>query len=116
MTIKTEIKVDKEKKVLTLLVTVPRKKYARDEDVSFLGKDAWEAVKNYKVPGYKVVEKRQGLIVDNWRLNNVEGSYEYELKEVSQAPKVKKAPQPVSSEEKTEKPKRQSRSTSTKKK
>ena len=89
MTIKKEIKVDKEKKVLTLLVTVPRKKFARDENLSFSGDDAWEAVKNYGVSGHKVVEKRSGLVVDNWRRCNHSGEYCFTLVEDAQKAKAK---------------------------
>ncbi len=92
MTIKTEIKVDKENKVLTLLVTVPRKKFAREDDVSFTGADAWETVKNYGVSGYKVEERSSGLVVDNWRVCNHTGEYSFPMEETKSAAKPKAKP------------------------
>ena len=88
MTIKTKISVDKENKVLTLLVTVPRKKFARDENLTYSGNDAWDAVKNYGVSGYKVIKKVSGLVVDNWRVCNHVGEYSFLLEE--DKPAVKK--------------------------
>ena len=79
MTIKHEIKIDKENKVLTLMVSMPKKKYAKEENVSFNGADAWEIVKNVVVEGCKVEQKVSGLVVDNWRICNHEGSYVYKL-------------------------------------
>jgi len=81
MTIKHEIKIDKENKVLTLMVSVPRKKIAKEEDVTFRGVDAWKLVKNTVVEGYEVEYKNFGHIVDNWRICNHEGVYVYPLLE-----------------------------------
>jgi len=90
MTIKKEFKVDKDNKVLTLLVSVPKKKFARDENLTFNGNDAWEAVKNYGVSGHKVVEKISGLVVDNWRRCNHTGEFTFSL--VKNAPKSQPKP------------------------
>ena len=88
MAIKHEIKIDKENKVLTLMVSVSKKKLAKEENVSFRGVDAWEIAKNIAVKGYKVEYKNNGLIVDNWRICNHEGIYNYSLIE-EKVPKVK---------------------------
>ena len=90
MTIKHEIKIDKENKVLTLMVSVPRKKIAKEEDMSFRGADAWELVKDTVVEGYKVEHRSNGLIIDNWRLCNHNGSYTFSLVE-DKLPKSKAA-------------------------
>tara|TARA_R110002020_G_scaffold61745_8_gene165849 strand:+ start:31 stop:384 length:354 start_codon:yes stop_codon:yes gene_type:complete len=92
MTIKTEFKVDKENKVLTLLVTVPEKKFARDENLTFDGANAWEAVKSYGVPGHKVVKKLSGLVVDNWRVCNHAGEYSFALEATATPKKTKVKP------------------------
>jgi hypothetical protein len=85
MTIKHEIRVDKENKVLTLLVHVPRKKTVREPNLSFNDSDAWEAVENYRIVGYKVKYSKNGLVVDNWRLCNHEGTFVFSLEEKKQA-------------------------------
>jgi hypothetical protein len=88
MTIKHEIKIDKENKVLTLMVSMPKKKFAKEENISFRDADAWDLVKNTTVEGYKAEYKKNGLIVDNWRICNHEGAYVYPLVE-QEMPKVK---------------------------
>ena len=59
-----------------------------------------------------MVEKKQSLIVDNWRLNNIKGSYEFELKKLPQAKKVLKT---GSNKKQEAKPTKLSRSTVPKK-
>ena len=81
MTIKHKIKIDKENKVLTLLVDVPKKVFERDENLSFNGADAWELVKNTRVKDYKVNYKKNGLVVDNWLRCNHTGAFVFLLEE-----------------------------------
>ena len=110
MAIKHEIKVDKENKVLTLLVNVPRKKFAREENITFTANDAWELAKGYNVAGHKVQYKRNRLEVDNWRICNHEGKFTFPLEEIKSkkksTPVAKAKKKPLSPKLKTdEKPK-----------
>ena len=110
MTIKHKINIDKDKKVITLLVDVPRKILEKDENLSFNGTDAWELVKNTRVEGYKLNYKRNGLVVDNWRRCNHTGVYVYPLEETRPA-KPKEKESIVSKPEKKSKPSTRKRST-----
>ena len=94
MTIKHKIKVDRENKVLTLLVDVPKKALAKDENLSFNCAMAWNLVKGIKVKGYKVNYKKNGLIVDNWRRCNHTGSFVFPLEEEKLAKRKSTAAKP----------------------
>ena len=98
MTIKHEIKVDKENKVLTLLVNIPRKALERDQNLSFNGSEAWEIVKNIAVEGHKVKYKRNGIKLDNCMSYNHTGTFVFPLEEVK---KLKPKPTPAEPKLKT---------------
>jgi len=105
---KHKITIDKENKVLKLKVTIPRKKYHKDpniSDIRFEAQEAWDLVKDKKIEGY-TVEFAQSLVqLDNFALFRHEGEFVFPLKEL---PKKTVAPvkKPPVSKNTTNKPRR----------
>ena len=105
---KHKITIDKKNKVLKLKVTIPKKKYHKDpniSDIRFEVKEAWDLVKDKKIEGYSVAFAQSLVQLDNFALFRHEGEFVFPLKELPKktVASAKKSP---AKENTTKKPRR----------
>tara|TARA_Y100000310_G_scaffold54101_1_gene49648 strand:- start:261 stop:641 length:381 start_codon:yes stop_codon:yes gene_type:complete len=107
---KHQIIIDKENKVLKLKVSMPKKKLAREPNVVFTTKEAWELVKNTKVDGFVLEYKKNLIYLDNWRVCVHEGEFVFPLREIPKPkPKLETPPNPAKPAKKPARPKSKSK-------